>query len=49
VGAAADSAAIAAVRTWRYEPAALAKPQDGKPVGTPIPVAITVAVPIGVH
>jgi len=41
-----DTKAIAAVLTWRYEPAALARPQNGKPVGTPVPIAITVAVEI---
>jgi TonB family protein len=41
-----DTKAIAAVMTWRYEPAALARPQDGKPVGTPVPIAITVIVEI---
>jgi|SRR6516162_2428965 TonB family protein len=41
-----DTKAIAAVMTWRYEPAALARPQDGKPVGTAVPIAMTVTVEI---
>jgi TonB family protein len=42
----ADTKVIAAVMTWRYEPAALARPQEGNAAGTPVPIAITVAVEI---
>ena len=41
-----DTKAIAAVMTWRYEPATLARPQGGHAVGTPVPIAITVTVEI---
>lgn len=41
-----DKQAVAAVLTWRYEPAALARPQSGKAIGTPVPIAISVAVEI---
>jgi TonB family protein len=46
IGSGVDQEAIAAVLTWRYEPAALARPQNGRPVGTAVPIAITVAVDI---
>ena len=42
-----DAEARAAVLQWRFEPAALARPADGRSVGTPVPIVITVAVPIG--
>ena len=41
-----DAEAIAVAKRWRYAPATLARPADGRPVGTPIPIAITVVVPV---
>lgn len=46
LGADVDAKAVATVMTWRYEPAALARPQGGRPVGTPVPIAMTVTVEI---
>jgi TonB family protein len=41
-----DAEAITIVKRWRYIPAALAHPEGGHPTGTPIPIAITVAVAV---
>jgi TonB family protein len=46
INTAVDTKANAAVMTLRYEPAALARPQNGKPVGTPVPIAIVVTVQV---
>ncbi len=42
-----DAEAIIVVKRWRYAPATLSRPADGRPAGTPIPIAITVVVPTG--